>query len=87
MIRRLFYLSLGALAAVWVMRRLRALQPDHIAHRAAGRVTGAMAGLRDFAGDAMEAAAKREIELRAEYGLDTGIDPTLPANHYLKDGR
>jgi hypothetical protein len=93
MIRRLFYISLGAFAAVWVMRRLRALQPDHLAHRAVGRMAGLVAGLRDFAGDAMEAAAKRESELRAEYGLDTSLpgpralDANVTANHYMKDGR
>ncbi|MDF5751983.1 hypothetical protein [Spongiactinospora sp. TRM90649] len=86
MIRRLFYISLGAFAAVWVMRRLRALQPDHLANRAVGRMTGLLAGVREFADEALEAAAKRESELRAEYGLDT-FDGNITTNHYVKDGR
>ncbi|GAA5060624.1 hypothetical protein HNP84_010024 [Thermocatellispora tengchongensis] len=71
MIRRLFYLAVGAALAVWVMRKLQALHPEHVARRAAGRAGGLLAEVRAFAGDALEAAAKRESELRAEYGLDT----------------
>ncbi|GLW06357.1 hypothetical protein Misp01_14870 [Microtetraspora sp. NBRC 13810] len=79
MIRRLFYLSLGAFAAVWVMRKLQTLHPDHVARRAADGASGLVARLRFFTGEALEAAAKREAELRAEYGLDA-IGPAAPGS-------
>ncbi|MCG5218829.1 hypothetical protein [Streptosporangium sp. KLBMP 9127] len=83
MIRRLFYLALGAALAVWVMRRLRALSPDHVARRAVGEAADALAGLRAFTDEALESAAKRESELRAEFGLDVETPNTPNA----KDGR
>jgi hypothetical protein len=70
MIRRLFYLSLGAFISLWVTRRLRALQPDHLARRTADRAAGTVARVRDFTSDALGEAAGREIELRARFGLD-----------------
>lgn len=82
MIRRLFYLSLGALTAVWVMRKLQTLHPEHVARRAAGGAAGMLAQVRDFTSDALGEAADREIELRARFGLD---DPGTPTN--AKDGR
>jgi hypothetical protein len=70
MIRRLFYLSLGALLTLWVMRRLRALHPDHVARRTAATASGMLARVRDFTSDALGEAAGREMELRARFGLD-----------------
>jgi len=70
MIRRLFYLSLGALLTLWVMRKLQALRPDHLARRAAGGAAGMAGRMRDFTSDALGEAAGREIELRARFGLD-----------------
>jgi hypothetical protein len=84
MIRRVFYLSLGALVAVWVMRRLQALRPDHVARRTADRAAGALAGLRAFTEEALEAAAKRESELRARLLIDTVESNNTPN---VKDGR
>ncbi|HEY9523320.1 MAG TPA: hypothetical protein VIR33_08770 [Thermopolyspora sp.] len=71
MIRRLFYFSLGALAAVWTMRRLRALRPEHIARRALTSAVGAAATVRGFTAEVRRFAGSREIELRARYGLDS----------------
>lgn len=92
MIRRLFYIALGALLAVWTMRKLQSLHPNHVARRAAGRATGAVAALRDFAADVRGMAAEREIELRARYRLDT-VDRTAKTirgtteTPDVKDGR
>ncbi|MFG2072966.1 hypothetical protein SAMN05421874_10457 [Nonomuraea maritima] len=69
MIRRLFYLSLGAFLALWVVRRLQALQPDHVARRTADRATGMLRQVRDFTHDVLGEAAERETELRARFGL------------------
>ena len=70
MIRRLFYMSLGAFLAVWVMRRLQALHPDHVARRTVGGAADMLTQVRDFTSDALGEAAGRETELRARFGLD-----------------
>ncbi len=77
MIRRLFYFSLGALAAVWTMRRLRTLSPEHVARRALTSAAGTAVSLREFAAQVRREAAVRESELRAQYGLTSleGPDP------------
>ncbi|MEU6724333.1 hypothetical protein ABZ917_11530 [Nonomuraea wenchangensis] len=74
MIRRLFYLSLGAFLAFWVMRRLQALHPDHVARRTAAGAAGMLQRVRDFTSDALGEAAARETELRARLGLDQAED-------------
>jgi hypothetical protein len=74
MIRRLFYLSLGAFLAMWVMRRLQALHPNHVIHRTAGGAAGMLRQVRDFTSDALGEAAERETELRARFGLDNAED-------------
>ncbi|WP_245899068.1 hypothetical protein, partial [Nonomuraea indica] len=68
-IRRLFYLSLGALITLWVMRRLQALHPNHVARRTVSGAAGMLAQVRDFTSDALGEAADRETELRARFGL------------------
>ncbi|NUP79085.1 MAG: hypothetical protein HOV96_16235 [Nonomuraea sp.] len=70
MIRRLFYVSLGAFLAFWVMRRLQALHPGHVVRRTADGAAGMRARVRDFTSDALGEAAERETELRARFGLD-----------------
>ncbi|GAA4531000.1 MULTISPECIES: hypothetical protein [Nonomuraea] len=70
MIRRLFYLSLGAFLSLWVMRKLQALHPNHVARRTAHGAAGMLEQVRDFTSDALGEAAGREIELRARFGLD-----------------
>ena len=74
MIRRLFYLSLGALITLWVMRRLQALHPDHVARRTANSAAGMLRQVRDFTSDALGEAAERETELRARFGLGNAED-------------
>ncbi|GAA3833323.1 hypothetical protein GCM10022226_63360 [Sphaerisporangium flaviroseum] len=83
MIRRLFYMALGAYIAVWVMRKLQALKPDHVARRAGERAMGLAAEARLFAEEVRRLSAGRESELRARYGLDSVHD----INHDVKDGR
>ncbi|MER5999987.1 hypothetical protein ACIHFD_37015 [Nonomuraea sp. NPDC051941] len=74
MIRRLFYLSLGAFLTFWVMRRLQALHPDHVARRTANGAAGMLRQVRDFTSDALGEAAERETELRARFGLGNAED-------------
>lgn len=88
MIRRLFYFGLGFLTAVWAMRRLRALHPEHVARRAVTTAAGFGVALREFAADVRHLAASREIELRAQYGLDTVKDrPMLEDRRPARLGR
>jgi hypothetical protein len=74
MIRRLFYLSLGAFLAFWVMRRLQALHPNHVIHRTAHGAAGMLQRVRDFTSDVLGEAAERETELRARFELDNAED-------------
>nr|BFE80461.1 hypothetical protein GCM10020093_030620 [Planobispora longispora] len=50
MIRRLFYMALGAFGAVWTMRKLQALHPNHVARRAVRNASGLLEQARDIAG-------------------------------------
>jgi hypothetical protein len=81
-IRRLFYMALGAYIAVWVMRKLQSLKPDHVARRAADRTRGLAAEARLFAGEVRRLSAGRESELRERFGIDT-----VEQTHDVKDGR
>lgn len=91
MIRRLFYMALGACVAVWVMRKLQALKPEHVARRVAGRASGLADEARLFAGDVRRLSAGRETELRSRFGLDSLEEVTQatyhPHHHDVKDGR
>ncbi|GGO21338.1 hypothetical protein GCM10010116_42910 [Microbispora rosea subsp. aerata] len=88
MIRRLFYMSLGAFLAVWTMRKLQSLRPDHVARRTADHAVTLADRFRDFAGEVWRLSASRETELRAEFGLGT-VDETNGKNtiYDVKDGR
>ncbi|MEU4833030.1 hypothetical protein [Streptosporangium sp. NPDC023615] len=88
MIRRLFYMGLGAFGAVWVMRKLQALHPDHLARRAVHGAAGALEQVRDLAGETRRGAAERETELRSRFGLDTVESAVENPYHFdVKDGR
>ncbi|MEU9889511.1 hypothetical protein AB0M95_02820 [Sphaerisporangium sp. NPDC051017] len=82
MIRRLFWLALGAYIGIWAMRKLQALKPDHVARRAADGALGLLAEARLFARDVQGLAADREAELRARFELDT-----VRETRHEKDGR
>ncbi|WP_214416817.1 hypothetical protein [Sphaerisporangium fuscum] len=71
MIRRLFYMAIGAYIALWVLRKLQTLKPDHVARRAADRATGLLGDARLFAGEVRRLAAGRETELRERFGIDS----------------
>jgi hypothetical protein len=86
MIRRLFYMALGAYLAVWTMRKLQALRPDHVARRTAGRMAGYAEQLGEFAGDVRRLAASRETELRAAFRLDS-VETRPTRYDDVKDGR
>ncbi|GAA1279493.1 hypothetical protein Psi02_67880 [Planotetraspora silvatica] len=86
MIRRLFYMALGAYLAVWTMRKLQALRPDHVARRTAGRMAGYAGRLGEFAGDVRHLAASRETELRAAFRLDS-VETRPTRYDDVKDGR
>jgi hypothetical protein len=66
-IRRVFYLSLGATVGVLVFRRLASIadsmQPDHVARKALG-------GMEGFAREVRTQMRERERELRSAVGLD-----------------
>jgi hypothetical protein len=66
-IRRVFYLSLGATVGVLVFRRLASIadsmQPDHVARKALGGVEG-------FAREVRAGMKERERELRSALGLE-----------------
>jgi hypothetical protein len=79
MIRRLFWMSVGAYLAVFVMRKLHSLKPDHVARRTVEE-------LRLFAEDVRSLAARRETELRAQFGPDN-VSETSNYPYDVKDGR
>ncbi|HEY0537287.1 MAG TPA: DUF6167 family protein [Actinoallomurus sp.] len=70
MIRRLFWLVLGAMMGSWAAFRLkrlmRALAPQALVHQA----SGVGHTVRDFADDVRHAMHAREDELRDALGLD-----------------
>jgi hypothetical protein len=73
-IRRLFWMSLGATLGAWATFRLkrlvRALMPTSLAHQASGLGRTA----RKFAGDVRVAMDAREDQLRDALGLDVQAD-------------
>ncbi|ADG88760.1 hypothetical protein TBS_10590 [Thermobispora bispora] len=87
MIRRLFYMAVGACLAVWSMRKLQSLRPDHVARRAVDRTVRFADRLRDFADEVRHHSAIRESELRTGFGLDK-VDATgASRDDDVKDGR
>ena len=74
MIRRLFWLALGATVGILLVRALtraaEALTPTSLG-RAFGRAAEDLAAaLGDFADDVRDGMAEREVELRTALGLD-----------------
>ncbi|MQA93316.1 MAG: hypothetical protein GEV11_01280 [Streptosporangiales bacterium] len=97
MIRRLFYMGLGAALGIYAMRRVeRAAQawtPTGVAARATGHATDLGRRLKSFAGDVRSAADEREGELREVRGGPrrtgqgrTGQDRAGQLDHDVKDG-
>ena len=73
MIRRVFWMGVGAGAALFVVVKARSyLQqatPQAIGHRVGGSVAGITDSVRDFSDRVRAASAEREAELREALGL------------------
>jgi hypothetical protein len=77
MIRRLFWMTLGAVAAYYTLRGLgrvqqarRRLSPSGLGSAVRESSAGTLAGLRDFADTVREGMARRESELREALAAD-----------------
>lgn len=78
MIRRLFWILLGMLLGVWVLRRIdqvtHAARPGTVAERTGRRVGGTQARWHDAVAAGRDAARAREHELRDRYGVPSLLD-------------
>ncbi|MEV8094857.1 DUF6167 family protein [Kitasatospora sp. NPDC085879] len=74
MVRRIFWMAVGAGAAVWAMGKaneaVHRLTPDSISGTAARGALRLGDAARRFAQDVQSGMAEREQELRADLGLD-----------------
>jgi len=83
MIRRLFWLILGAVIGIWSFRKFSAtadrFKPRNVAGSVGTGLTDLAYALRDFAADVREAMNEREADLRQATGLDggTGLDGAM----------
>lgn len=74
--RRLFWLSLGAVVGVVVVRKVTRTAEAMTPEGMAGSLSALGEGLRELAGAVREGMAEREQELRVALGVDAGtIDP------------
>ena len=74
--RRLFWIALGAVAGVLVVRRLTRAVEAYTPAGVARSVSDVGDGLRELAAAVREGMAEREEELRIALGVDAGtIDP------------
>ena len=96
--RRVFYIAMGAVAGVLIVRKLTQAAQRFTPAGMQDSVTGALGGLteavREFGDAVREGMAEREAELRASLGLDGthdvvdapahtgGLEPDVP-----EDGR
>ena len=78
MIRRLFWLLLGLVLGMWVLRRFdeaaRAARPGAVAERTGRRVGSGRARWSDAVAAGRDAARAREHELRTRYGVPNLLD-------------
>jgi hypothetical protein len=74
MVRRLFWVTLGATAGVLVVRQLtktaRNLTPGGLADRAGNLTNGVRDAVKDFIQDVRDGATQREYELRFALGVE-----------------
>ena len=74
MTRRLFYITLGAVAGVLVVRKLtqtaQRFTPAGVQESMVGALGGLSEAIRDFGEAIREGMAEREAELRTSLGLD-----------------
>jgi len=82
MMRRLFWLSMGATVGALVVRKVSAvaerLTPAGVLGSAADGLRDLAAAVGDFSADVRVAAAEREAELRAATGLGTPVPARRP---------
>ena len=82
MIRRLFWLGLGAALGALIVRRLtraaQALTPQSMAASLADALRELGSGIRDFGEDVRAAMSDREGELRDALGIPDGAAPVDP---------
>ena len=78
MSRRLFYVTLGAVAGVLLVRKLTStaqrFTPAGVQQSIAGGLAGLADAVRDFTAEVRDAMAEREVELRDALGLDGSND-------------
>jgi hypothetical protein len=76
--RRLFYISLGAVAGVLIVRKLtqtaQRFTPAGVQDSMVGALGGLGEAIRDFGDAVREGMAEREDELRVSLGLDGAHD-------------
>ncbi|MCD0481212.1 DUF6167 family protein [Streptacidiphilus sp. ASG 303] len=86
--RRIFWMAVGAGATVWAMNKAneaaRRLTPASLAGTAARGALDLGDAVRSFAGEVRAGMAERELELRADLGLDgTAVLPPPPPRRAL----
>ncbi|MFE9425384.1 DUF6167 family protein [Kitasatospora sp. NPDC006697] len=90
MVRRIFWMTVGAGAAVWAMNKAneasRRLTPDSLSGTAARGALRLGDAARQFAKDVQAGMAEREEQLRADLGLD-GTAVVEPARRRPLTGR
>ncbi len=78
MSRRLFYITLGAVAGVLVVRKLtqtaQRFTPAGVQQSMGGALGNLADAIRDFGEQVREGMAEREVELRSSLGLDGSHD-------------
>jgi uncharacterized protein DUF6167 len=77
--RRLFWIGVGAVAGVYVVRKVQKTARKYSASGLAGRAEGLGASIRYFADEVRAGMAERELELRDALGLDDGRHDLPPA--------
>ena len=79
LMRRLFWVALGATVGVLVVRKIsktaQSYTPSGMAQGLSGGLSDLGEGLRDMAEAVREGMADRETELRYALGMDTGLMP------------
>jgi hypothetical protein len=83
--RRIFYIAMGAVAGVLVVRKLtqtaQRFTPAGVQDSVAGALGGLSEAVREFTDAVREGMAEREAELRATLGLDGSHDVVDAPGH------
>jgi hypothetical protein len=83
--RRVFYIAMGAVAGVLVVRKLtqtaQRFTPVGVQDSVAGALGGLGEAIREFTDAVREGMAEREAELRATLGLDGSHDVVDAPGH------